>query len=112
MLAELREHCAVSLLSDFTDETDAPDFRFRFDGEDVRLELKEKLSVLSDEFAWSLAGGATQRAGRRGRDVLSAAHLGRRGGLSPGAGCAGRALVHLRAMGAVSWAPPALRALG
>lgn len=51
VLAALRGHEAVSLVADFTDETDASDFRFRFEGDDVRLELKEKLTVLTDGFA-------------------------------------------------------------
>lgn len=51
MVAALRTHPEVSMVSDFTDEMDAPDVRFRYEGDDVTLELKEKLSILSDEFA-------------------------------------------------------------
>ena len=46
----LKRHPAVSHLADFTSETDAADFSFRFEDRDVRLELKEKKSHLTHDF--------------------------------------------------------------
>lgn len=45
----LRAHPQVSHLSDYTTEHDELDFRFRFDGGDTRVDVKEKRSTLSVE---------------------------------------------------------------
>jgi ATP-dependent Lhr-like helicase len=47
----LRDHRAVSYVADFSTETEDLDFQFRLDGAVVRMDVKEKKSVLSDDFA-------------------------------------------------------------
>src|SRR4051812_29682804 len=48
--AALEQHPLTSHVSDFTGEFDEPDFRFRLDGQDVRLEVKAKLQEYSREY--------------------------------------------------------------
>lgn len=49
--AALAAHPQVSHLSDFTNELDVLDFRFRFEAEDVRLDAKAKFTRYSEEVA-------------------------------------------------------------
>jgi hypothetical protein len=46
----LASHPLVSHLADFTAELDALDFRFRFEGHDVHVDVKAKRQQLSGEF--------------------------------------------------------------